>query len=607
MESAQKTRAENCDALGADRWTRVSTGALAAGVASALPGMVCFVALLAGVPPASPVLLLFPVASALLLVLVTVLSLRGAGRGGAAWAFPALAFAAVQIPFLLLPPVFRDELVYHLAVPARWLREGATVDLPFMRYSYYPMLVQAQYVGLLARDHVWAARLLHLCYGVALSALLCGTLSCCRIAPAVALALLTAPAAGALLGTAYVDLALAFYVAVAVAAWLRWSERGGLPALALLGLACGAAGAVKYSGFLYAAWAVILVVLTTRRRPLCNAALVVLLALLPAAPWLGRNAYLTGDPFYPLLADWLGWRPAPESAAIPEIVRRRLLYGESWLEVLCLPLRVFTTGVEGDPRRFDGVLTPLCLLAPLALAYAGGRLRRALLLYGIGSLFSAILFASRSEAAFQARFLLPVCFPLLLLAAVPLEAWWRGGTGGRILAGGLLAAVFAFHLGHAIHHWRLWDPLAPLAGRTSTVDYVTRFWPEYRLAVWAGEHVPEDSVVYLGLLGSRGLFWRQRYVYDDNYLAPTLLDAVRRSRDAAAVGAVLRSLGIEYLALSEPRLARYLRDNLEPAELARWERFVRAHLELVRRDNGVALYAIRRGDTVAAPKTAPGP
>ncbi len=39
----------------------------------------------------------------------------------------------------LVPPVSKDELVHHLAVPKLYLKHGGMIEIPFMPFSYYPM------------------------------------------------------------------------------------------------------------------------------------------------------------------------------------------------------------------------------------------------------------------------------------------------------------------------------------------------------------------------------------------------------------------------------------------------------------------------------------
>jgi hypothetical protein len=54
----------------------------------------------------------------------------------------ALLLAILIVSILILswvPPVGRDALTHHLAVPKLYLKHGGMIEIPFMSYSYYPM------------------------------------------------------------------------------------------------------------------------------------------------------------------------------------------------------------------------------------------------------------------------------------------------------------------------------------------------------------------------------------------------------------------------------------------------------------------------------------
>src|SRR5512139_1291296 len=45
-----------------------------------------------------------------------------------------------------VPPVGKDELVHHLAVPKLYLKHGEMMEIPFMPFSYYPMNLDLLYL-----------------------------------------------------------------------------------------------------------------------------------------------------------------------------------------------------------------------------------------------------------------------------------------------------------------------------------------------------------------------------------------------------------------------------------------------------------------------------
>jgi hypothetical protein len=86
------------------------------------------------------------------------------------------------------------------------------------------------------------------------------------------------------------------------------------------------------------------------------------MALLPLLPWLVKNAIDTGNPLFPLFSSVVGGRSLPRAPQVDVFTYRQALYGESWLDILLVPLRVFATGRDANPAQFDGVLNPIWLL-----------------------------------------------------------------------------------------------------------------------------------------------------------------------------------------------------------------------------------------------------
>ena len=45
-----------------------------------------------------------------------------------------------------VPPVSKDALIHHLAVPKLYLKHGGVYEIPFMVFSYYPMNLDLIYM-----------------------------------------------------------------------------------------------------------------------------------------------------------------------------------------------------------------------------------------------------------------------------------------------------------------------------------------------------------------------------------------------------------------------------------------------------------------------------
>ena len=546
----------------------------------------------------SPWGLLWPAAVALCLAAIVGLAateLKPWRTSTAALAGLAGGFVVTIAVLDLLPPVARDELTHHLAVPALFVRAGRIVPLPFADQAHYPMLITLLYTPLVAHGWESAAKLLHLGFGVAAAALLFLHLrrrTSAPIALFVAVLLLTTPTVAVLGASAYVDLGLLFFAAAAVVALVRWSESGRMAPFLLAALATGLAATVKYNGFLLlpllGAAAVFLC--AERRTPalLGWGAAFAAVSLLPLLPWLAKNLSETGNPVYPLLNSWLGSGPLPHQPSIDVFTYRRELYGESWPMALLAPLRVFLTGREGDPARFDGVFNPL-YLAGFAAVWLPSKRRRAQVLAALAAI---LLFLVLFLAVFRSRYAIAALVPLALLTAAAFDWATRAGRAWRSLATAAAGAALAFNAAHlALFVLRL-QPQAYLFGGESRQAYVARFVPEYPVTAWANTHLPTDATVYLAFLGQRGYYWERPYTYDFHLSGIALRDAVRGSATQGEIAAALRHAGISHIASADSLLERFMRTNLDDRERERWRRFTAENLRLLWSERGIGLYEV---------------
>ena len=99
-----------------------------------------------------------------------------------------------------------------------------------------------------------------------------------------------------------------------------------------------------------------------------------------ASPWYVKNYQLTGNPFYPLFDSLFQSLHHPAAGAsiyqqaAEQAVRtnffsmRAAAYGETFWEILLIPLRMFFQGDDNSYRYFQGVLNPILIVfAPFIL------------------------------------------------------------------------------------------------------------------------------------------------------------------------------------------------------------------------------------------------
>jgi hypothetical protein len=379
--------------------------------------------------------------------------------------WPATVFAAVS----LLGPVkvVSDGPIYHLYFAARWWKAGRVflVPVPFgeSAATYFPAVGELDFAWLMT---AWGGdRLAKV--GQA-PFLILAALSVFGMArrlgastPAATIAACWFAACSPFLFFTFEPNVDTIFVAGYLAAVyfaLRYAlGDDGSPALLLAGLAAGGAWGTKPTGtvFVPPLLALVGMLVLARRLPwrtrLLRLGVLMIGPLLLAVPWFARDAWLTGNPLYPLQVElfgtvWLrGWYDA-------RAMRRSVFFlpRNDWRSLLGLVGQVF------DPR-----LAPAWLLG-LVGAWRVGRRGRPedLWVWAITGLAVADLALAWWFIPYrtQQRFL----FPAVGLAAVPLALLLHRGVWLRLAAAGLL--VLHVLTGHG---WLFGHELSGLLRRLS--------------------------------------------------------------------------------------------------------------------------------------------
>jgi len=515
-----------------------------------------------------------------------------------------LIFLAVEIVLCLVPPTARDELTHHLAIPRLYARAGRIIEVPMAPYAYFPMLLDMLYTPWVYWRYDSVPKLIHCLYGFLTGLALCAYLSRRMNVVYGLLGLfffISIPAVLRLSHWAYVDLGTTFYSTAALLCLIRWQEEPSHARwLALAGASVGFAAATKPNGFLSALILsfVLAFVMAGSPASLGKAARHIFIfgatALLPVLPWLAKNWWQTGNPFFPLLAAFFPAHMTGDSRAaavtfsgLGIFAKRELLYGESWWQIAALPLRLFISGKDDVPQYFDGVLTPILILL-LPWAFKGKWREEKKLLAAFALLYLAFaLFLTDMRV----RYVLPIVPPLVALMVYGVFNVYL-----RIKRPVYLFAVLAFFaLLHGFYLWRYFQavqPLAYLTGRESRQAYLSRLVPEYPIFNTINHELPPNAKIYLLFIGRRGYYCERDYLHDGGELPGLLVSAIQSAQESSAIADMLKTQGITHLMVRDELLMRFLNNNLDTRQRLLWNRFVAEHLHVQLRDRGYALYQL---------------
>jgi hypothetical protein len=525
----------------------------------------------------------------------------------------------VEVLLCLTPPVSRDALIHHLAIPKLWIRHGGFIETPWADFSYFPMNVDLLYLAPLLFGNDIVPALIHLLFGWGTGYLVYRYLKDQAGRSWGMLGLLvfaSTPMVMRLSTTAYVDLGMVFFTTASVLAYLRWRDgryadgKWVLLSAVFMGLAAGS----KYNALI--SWLFLNVSVcylyakdTGKQLAAIRWGLIFfLVAIAVVSPWLVKNLILKGNPIYPLMDNlFVFMHGGRETAAFlvsgdaePRgfnfFRNRTLLYGEEAWQILLLPLRIFFEGSDNSPQHFDGVLSPLFALAMPFAFFGRQRDHRSFFLLIIIFVFSVSAFT----ADLRIRYILPIVPFMTILAVTGI----RNGTGwlqsrrshALMLAG--KAVLFAVALPIAANlvylGTRFADirPMPYLLGGESQDEFLSRQVGSYPATVFINRNLPDDAIVYLLYLSGRGYYLDREYIHHTGQEAGIVKAMVRSSADEATLASFLRSLGGTHLLVREDLLIKALADNF-PDETVRdvTEKLAQC-LNKVYESNGYAVYVI---------------
>ena len=517
----------------------------------------------------------------------------------------------------LVPPISKDALIHHLAVPKLYLRHGGFYEIPGMPFSYYPMNLDLLYIIPLYFGNDIVPKLIHFIFALLTAGLLFGYLRR-RLNDLYALFgvvfFLSIPIIVKLSITVYVDLGLIFFSTAALLLLLKWLEsRFQLRFLILSAVSCGLAMGTKYNGLITFFLVTLFVPFLYSRfgekkshgltRTVGFTCVFVFTALLIFSPWMLRDYMWTGNPIYPLYDHWFNFHGHTARKSIGLFAYRALIYHEKWWEILLLPFRMFFQGQDGNPRLFDGKLNPFLLILPLFAFY---RLKddsqkikteKSVFLVFAGLYFAFAFFSS----GLRIRYISPIIPPLVILAVFGMRRLFDSFAEARSLPlkyGSKLSAVFLvlFALGlNAVYiheQFAYVKPLSYISGNVTRDEYIEKYRGEYPAMKFINDHLPSKARILFLFIGNRGYYCSRPYVFDMENNKSKLATVFRASHDLQDFKSRLKKEGITYLLINMDIFNRWALKSFDPSHRDQLHLFFKRDLRRIYAKNGYGVFAL---------------
>ena len=308
----------------------------------------------------------------------------------------------------LTPPIYSDEIRYHLPYALHFVEQGAIVPDLYLRYPFFTLNINLLYALALMIGDVVTTHFMHFMLGL-LAALnlycLARRLSNAITAFASALLFLTLPTIAQLSASAYIDLGLACFTFAAITCLdhCRGNRRSALIVCAalLFGISLGS----KYLALAYLP--VMLVWAYFHSKSMRSTLLFLSISVIFGLPWYIYNAIHTGNPISPFAGEIFGywpWREEDLARQFRDFDSRG--FGYSPLALLKLPYNLVV-----HHWHFSSPPVPLILIAVFPCLFALRWMERRLRPFAI-LLLAAILFWFFTAQVFRylAAFLPLWCF-----------------------------------------------------------------------------------------------------------------------------------------------------------------------------------------------------
>jgi len=520
-----------------------------------------------------------------------------------------MLFSHIVIVGLLCatPPISRDALIYHLAIPKLWLKHGCIYETPW-QFAYSPMNINLLYLACLWLGSDILSKFVHFAFGLGTAILIYRYLKIEKVgrnwALLGALLFLTTPVVARLALEAYIDLGLTFFVTLAVLSISKWrrSKYAQTPWLLVSGVAIGIAIGSDYSAmiaFLFLGFMVVYFYAKDthqQTKAMQYGIYFALISLLLFAPWGIRNYLWTSNPLYPHFNEL--FNPSrPEQIGTGGISgffhMRELVYGETFWETLTIPIRFFFEGRDNSEQFFAGRLNPI-LIVGVPFAFLGQAVRRDRNFFlGFSAFFVWVVYF---VAAKHIRLIVPVLPILTLLCIGGLKNLSEVSTKRPFLAIIVFISIGIALLVNSLyikHRFSMIRPLPYVLGQESRDQFLSRNLGSYPAIAYINRHLPKDARVSLIFVGHRTYYLDRPYQLHAGYGMTVLKNMVQASHEPGAFLVYLRSLGSTHLLIRNDLFEKYLQDNFTSDSIQRFFALTSQYWELLYQDPRYTVFQIK--------------
>ena len=278
---------------------------------------------------------------------------------------------------------------------------------------------------------------------------------------------------------------------------------------------------------------------------------------------------------------------------------RKIIYNESWWEIALVPLRIFFTGKDGDPKHFDGKLNPFLVLLPFFAFIRSSKVQsQSETEKWIWLVFSLLfLLITFFKTEMRIRYVAPIVPPLIILSMMGLHqvnamVLSRYPAASPIIPRAVITVVAGMMLlinaVYIIQQFSEVRPIGYLSGRVGRNEYIETYREEYPVVQYANANLPENSKILSIFLGNRIYHSDKTMISDPG----VLLKAVSRSDSPQKISMDLRKIGLTHLIIRMDLFDSWIDNNFDEKQKELIKLLFKENVQLIYYKNGYGLFEI---------------
>ncbi|MFH1378885.1 MAG: glycosyltransferase family 39 protein [bacterium] len=493
----------------------------------------------------------------------------------------------------LAPPNYYDSLVYHLALPAYYIRQKSIAPLQFNLFSYFPAHMEMLYTLALSLGGEITANLIS--WVTSVIALTSMYMFCARIFSRkyILLALLmftTSPSVLLLSAGTYVDMGLAMYSLICIFYFYLWQKDTDNRSYFIISAICGGfAFSAKYTG---AVCPVLLCSMMCIRgiyrkdikKTLTSLAVYAGIAGSVSLPWLVKNIITVGNPVFPFFFQIFGWgNMAWTEASAAGYFTNFVEYGVKTnvlKDILALLVpgtsSLMTYGGGFDVLGDFGWTLPFIALPAAVMAY---RKKSYIWFFGVYAVLHLIVWSFTGQVL---RFLLPIFPIIIILGCAGLKELHRHLHSFILIVWISLFILSNFYIFFTIES--VINPWHVALGIESRDEYLRRKYPDYYPAMeFINSQLDDKAKLYM-YGDQRGYYCNRNYESSCAFAPERLVNWANTAKNSAEFVQNLKIKGFTHIFYNEfeaNRLRSYGVLDFTDRGLRNWQNSIQEGFQII--------------------------